>query len=148
ALAAKEIALAAAIPETDVYVPARAEPTVIGLGHERDRSTVEIGELFRSVLEEREAVGRLEGVGIAQIDLVLANAGLALRELDRNPGGAHLIAQLAVEGLGLGRLEQLVVFVVGAEALEILISLPLGLVVAIGKQIELELAGQLDGEAK
>src|SRR5678809_1048433 len=61
--------------------------------------------------------GRLEDVVVADVDLVLAGGRLALAELDRDPGLGHLVAEEAVERLGLRCLKQVVVLVVVAEPL-------------------------------
>ena len=60
----------------------------------------------------------LQDVVVADVHLVLAGRRLALAELDRDAGLGHQVAQQPVERLGLGRLEQVVVLVVVAEALE------------------------------
>ena len=109
--------LAVDVPDAHVEVARRAGPGVIGLGHEGDAPAVEVGDLLRPVLEEHAPVGRLENVVVADVDLVLAGRGLALGELDRDPRRGHLVAQQPMERLGLGRLEEVVVLVVGAEAL-------------------------------
>ena len=96
-------------------VPGRARPAVVGLGHEGDAPAVEVGDLLGAVLEDDAAVGRLEDVVVADVDLVLAVGRLALAELDRHVRGGHLVAQQAVERLGLGGLEEVVVLVVVPE---------------------------------
>ncbi len=59
------------------------------LRHERRRDPVQEGDLLDPVLVDRMAVGGGDRVGVARIDLVLAVPGLALGELDRDPGGVH-----------------------------------------------------------
>ena len=90
---------------------------MVRLGHEGDAPAVQVGDLLRAVLEDHAPVGRLEDVVVADVDLVLAVRRLALAELDRNVGGAHLRAKEVMQGLRLGGLEQVVVLVVVAERL-------------------------------
>ena len=47
------------------------------------------GDLLDGVLEQQVDVGHLDGVLEREVDLVLAAAGLALGELDREPGAAR-----------------------------------------------------------
>ena len=134
------------VPDAHVEVARRAGPAVVGLGHERDAPAVEVGDLLGAVLEDHRPVGRLEDVVVADVDLVLAVGRLALAELDRDPRLGHLVAQQAVERLGLRRLEQLVVLVVVAERLG---HRPAALGEALPRVLEhvvLELGAALDGE--
>ena len=50
---------------------------------------VEGGDLLGAVLVDDVAVGHLDGGGVAQVDLVLAGAPLALAALDGDAGGVH-----------------------------------------------------------
>src|SRR6185295_10378277 len=84
----------------------------------------------------------------ADVDLVLAGGGLALRELDRHPRLRHLVAEEAVERLRLRRLEQVVVLVVVAEALRDAPAGPRRVLPRILEHVVLELRAGLDGDAR
>ena len=99
------------------------------------------------MLEQDAPVGRLEDLVVADVDLVLAGRGLALAELDRDPGLGHLVAQQAVERLGLGRLEEVVVLVVVAEPLRDVPAVAGGLLPGLLEDVVLELRAGLDGQA-
>ena len=129
-------------------VARRARPGRVGLGHERDPPAVEVGDLLRAVLEDHAPVGRLEDVVVADVDLVLAGRRLALAELDRDPGRGHLVAQQAVERLGLGGLEEVVVLVVVAEALGDRPAPPVRLLPRLLEHVVLELRAGLHGESE
>ena len=67
------------------------------------------GDLLRAVLVDHVAVGHLQRVGVAEVDLVLAVPGLALRELDGTPALSMPLRICADEVLVAGRLEDVVV---------------------------------------
>ena len=54
-----------------------------------------VGDLLGRVLVDGVAVGHLERLGVEQVDLVLALAGLALGELDGHARGLHAVADVA-----------------------------------------------------
>ena len=74
--------------------------------------------------------------------------GLALRELDGDPRLGHLVAQQAMERLGLGGLEQVVVLVVVAEPLRRRPAVLRRLLPRLLEDIELELGARLQGQAR
>src|SRR5207247_2859958 len=77
------------VPERRVEVERRARRAHVVLRHEGDRRAHEVGDLLGPVLVEGRAVGHLERVGVAEIDLLLAAPPLALRRLDRHVGPLH-----------------------------------------------------------
>ena len=121
---------------------------MIGLGHECQAPAVEIGDLLGAMLEDHAPVGRFEDMVVADVDLVLAVGGLALAELDRHPRLGHLVAQQAVERLGLGGLEQVVVLVVVAERPRHAPARFGELLPGVLEDVELELAAGLDREPR
>ena len=74
------------VPQARVDVEARPGVVVVRLGHERRRLAVLVGDLLDRVLEDEVDVGHLDRGLVREVDLVLALAGLALGELDREPG--------------------------------------------------------------
>ena len=135
------------VPDAHVEVAGASRPGVVRLGHERDAPAVEVGDLLRPVLEEHAPVGRFEDLVVADVHLVLARCGLALAELDRDPGLGHLVAEQTVERLRLGRLEEVVVLVVVAEALRDVPAVAGGLLPRLLEDVVLELRARLDGQA-
>ena len=121
---------------------------MVGLGHERDAPAVEVGDLLGAVLEHDAPVGRFEDVVVADVDLVLAVGRLALAELDRDVRLGHLIAQQAVERLGLRGLEQVVVLVVVAEGPRDRPTALGQLLPGVLEDVELELGAGLDRVAR
>ena len=91
------------------------EPVIV-FGHEGDRLALGIGDLLGAVLQDDVAVGHLQRLGIAHIDLFLAGAPLALGILDRNAGSFHLVAETAHDAFFLGGDTDLVVADVGRSA--------------------------------
>src|SRR5881296_824546 len=83
------------VPERRVEVERRARRAHVVLRHEGDRRAHEVGDLLGPVLVEGRAVGHLERVGVAEIDLLLAAPPLALRRLDRHVGPLHPVPDRA-----------------------------------------------------
>ena len=99
------------------------------------------------MLEHDAPVGRLEDVVVADVDLVLAVRRLALAELDGHVRRGHLVAQQAMERLGLGGLEQVVVLVVVPEGARDRVAALGELLPRVLQDVELELGAGLQGEA-
>src|SRR6185503_16456944 len=73
--------------------------------------------------------------------LLLAGAPLALAALDPDAGAQHAVADVAVDPLLLGGLEDVVVLGVIADRLEVRVALLLGDLVRVLEEDELELRG-------
>ena len=71
-----------ALEQRHVGVHAGARVTGEGLRHERRVHALLDRDLFDHGAERHDVVGRGEGVGVAQVDLVLAGARLVVAELD------------------------------------------------------------------
>ena len=74
---------------------ARVALALVELRHEADRHPLLVGDLLGAVLEDAVLVGRAQDVGVAEVDLVLAEVALALGVLHDQAGGAHLVADAA-----------------------------------------------------
>src|ERR1019366_79367 len=85
---------------------------LVQLGHEGDRHALLGRDLLGAVLVDRVLVGRAQGVGVAEVDLVRAEVALALGVLDHHPRRGHAVADPADQGLDAGGAEQGVVDVV------------------------------------
>lgn len=95
---------------------------VVPLGEEGDRLAALPGDFLAAVLDDRMPVGHRQGVGVTDIDLLLAGGRLALGVLDRDPGSLKAVADRPHHILFLGRLEDVVVLVVTAGELQVAIS--------------------------
>ncbi len=114
------------------------------LGHERDRTSELAGDLLGAVLVDDVAIGHLERVGVAQVDLVLARTGFPFRELDRDARVVHAVADRPDDVLVACRLQDVVVLhvrcVIG-QAAELFRP---RLLVRLFEEVELELGAALD----
>ena len=99
----------------------------------------ERGDLLGGVLVHGVAVGHLDGRRVVEVDLVLALARLALRELDRHTGRLEVATDLADDVLVLRRLEDGVVLEVRRVRFEVAIALRVRLFVAVAEEVELDL---------
>ena len=88
----------------------------------------------------------IEGLGVADVELLLARAPLALRILDRDARGLQQVAHRAHHRLFLGGLEDVVVLDVVAGRLEVAKTLLVDRPVVLVEEIELELRGHVGGE--
>ena len=104
-------------------------------------------DLLHPVLEHQVSVGHLERGAVGDVDLVLADAGLALGEFDRDAGLDHLVADAGDDVLLPRRLEELVVLDRRGVGDEVLPPLLGRLGERVEEQVELELGGALDHEA-
>ena len=102
------------------------------------------GDLFGPVLVDHVAVGHLERVGVPEVDLVLAEARLTLRELHRDAGVVDAVADRPDEVLVAGGLEDVVVLDVRAVRREAGVTLRGGFLVGVAEQDELQLRATLD----
>mmetsp|Transcript_16693 Transcript_16693/g.67333 ORF Transcript_16693/g.67333 Transcript_16693/m.67333 type:complete len:373 (+) Transcript_16693:236-1354(+) len=92
-----EVGARRGVVQRDVGVAARARAVGEGLGHEGDAAAEVLGEGARHVLEENDAVGRLERVGVVPVDFELA-VGVLVVGLVRPPAqGVHRLRQLGHE---------------------------------------------------
>ena len=120
-----------------------------GLGHrpfrhERERHAAQRGDLLGPVLVDRVVVRVRQRIGIRDVDLVLPLPELTLGELDRDPGPAHVVADLADEPFVLGGLQHVVIHDVGRARPRIAVRTLGQIVERILEQIELELRPGLD----
>ena len=114
---------------------------VVPLGHEGHGLAGEMRDLLDAVLQDDVAVGHLQRIGIAHVDLGLAGAPLALGILHRDPGALQPVADRPHHGLFLGGLEDVVILDVAAGRLQILEALFLSRGIGFVEKIELQLAG-------
>ena len=122
----------------------RAGRSHVVLCHERDGGALLPRDFLHPVLVEHVAVGHLEGGRVAEVDLLLSLAPLALGELHGHAGVLHVIADGAHQRLFLGGLEDVVVLEVVRHRRELLVALGPRLVEGLAEEVELELRGGLD----
>src|SRR4029077_8487722 len=87
-----------------------------------------------------------EGLGIAEIDLLLPSPPLALRELDGHPRRLHVVSDRADEPLLPRGLQDVIVLEVGRHGGEAVVALGARLVEGLLEEVELELRRRLDEE--
>ena len=92
-----------------MHVARRAHVVHRPLRHERRGAALLRRNLLDAVLEDEMTVGRDERLVVDDVHLVLAPPRLALGDLDRDAGGAHLVADATQDVLLACRLQQLVV---------------------------------------
>ncbi len=116
--------------------------------HERDGDLVERRDLLDPIFVNDVPVRHLEGVCVAQVDLLLTEAPLPLAVLHRDRRRFHAIADLAIEPLRLAALEDVVVLDISAVRLEVAIALARRALVGVLEEVELELRRRARVEAE
>ena len=94
------------------------------------------------------AIGHLERLGVAKVDLLLSEPPLALAVFDRYPCRLHAVAHQAVEPFGFRSLEDVVILDIAAVRFQLPVVLYGGLLVGIPEKIKLELGPGLGIEAE
>ena len=133
--------LAVERPQRLVQVARRARGALVVLGHEGHRPALGPGDLLDRVLDDGVDVGRFQRAGIADVDLLLAGAGLALGVLHRHPRGVEAGADRPHHILLLGGLEDVVVLVIGAHRRHAAIAGGVQVGVGVREEEELQLRG-------
>ena len=90
-------------------------------------------------------VGRPQGIGVAEVDLVLAEVALALGVLDRQSRPLHRVADPPDQRLDPRRAEHRVVDVVEVRRIELAVRLVPCLLVGVTEHQELELSAGVRG---
>ena len=124
--------------EVDV---ARVALALVVLGHEGDRHALQGRDLLGGVLVDRVEVAGADGVGVAEVDLVLAEVALALGVLHRQVRRRHLAPDAAEQRLEPRRPEDRVVDVVEVAGHHVAVGLVPRLLVGVAEDDELELGG-------
>ncbi|CUH78609.1 hypothetical protein TRM7557_01959 [Tritonibacter multivorans] len=102
------------------------------------RSPVQMGDLLDAILCQRVVIGCGQRPGIFDVQLFLTRLCLAFGALHRNAHGAQMVADRAHYALFFGGLEDVVVFIVVRDRLEVEPS-PRNLVMGALKQEKLQL---------
>ena len=123
-------------------VARRTDPSVIRLRHEGHRHAALVRELLGTRLVDDVVVGRLQRVGVAEVDLMLPGPRLALGRLDFQPGRLHRGAHRAHERLVVTRGEDVVVEDVRHGGRQVAEMLRVRLLVALPEEEELELRAE------
>lgn len=138
----------AALPPRLMHVAGTAGPVGRVFGHERHPTTITKGDLLGRVFGDRVHIGSVEGIGILDIDLLLARFGLALGILDRNACTVQPIAQIAHHRLFLGRAHDRIVDVIAAKGLQIAVALIVERIKRLFKQEKFQLRRHHRGQAQ
>ena len=104
---------------------------LVELRHVGDRAALLSRDLLGAVLVDHVVVGDRQGLAVVEVDLVLAEVALALRVLDRHPGGRHLVADPSQQRLDPRTAEHRVVVVVEVGRLEVPVALVPGVLVGV-----------------
>src|SRR5437879_7225345 len=134
------------VPERRVEMERGARRTHVVLRHEGDRRAHQVRDLLRTVLVESRAVGHLERLRVAEVDLLLAAPPLSLRRLDRNVGAFHPVPDRADQRLLFRRLQDVIVLEVARDGRQVVIALRARALEGLRETVELELGGSLDDE--
>ena len=126
---------------------ARSGVLLIPLGHKRDRLVLRVGDLFGGVLVNNIPVALRQRIAKLQVDLLLAQPGLALAELDRHAAAIQRAANAAHQLILFGALENMVILVVIADRLEVVVVLGLGRCEGLVEQVQLDLRAAHHREA-
>ena len=105
------------------------------------------GDLLGAVLEDHVLIGCAQGVGVAEVDLVLAEVALALGVLDDHPRGGHAVADPPDQGLDPSGAEQRIVDVVEVRRTQVAVVLVPGLLVGVQEDHELQLGAGIGDPA-
>ncbi len=135
------------VGQARVDVQAAAGEVLVPLGHEGDRGAPAGRDLLGRELVDHVPVRHLERRRVAQVDLVLAGAPLALAELHRDAGGVDQPANRPDHRLREAAGEHVVVLDVVLALLEVAPALRVGHAVVVAEEEELELASHLGEEA-
>jgi hypothetical protein len=138
---------AARVAQRLVDVAGGAGGGAVVLGHEGDGAALAPGDLLDRVLGDDVGVGGGERAVVADVDLLLAGAGLALGGFHRNAGGVQPGADRPHHVFLLGGLEDVIVLVVGADRREAAVAGGVQRLERLGEQEELELGGHQRLEA-
>src|SRR3990172_175287 len=140
----EQVLLSRPVPERGVEVARGARGLFGVLRHERDRAALEMGDLFHAVLVERVAVGHLQRLGVAEVDLLLPAPPLALGELHGHVRPLHAVPDGADQRLLLRGLEDVVVLEVRGHRGQPVVALPLRLLERLLEDVQLQLGADLD----
>ena len=131
------------VPEAQVQVHARAGQVGAPLGHKGDRQILTQGDLLEALLVDGMAIGHFQGLGIAQIQLVLAGSPFAFTEFDRYAALVHMAADAGVDALFLGALQHVVVLDIPAEGFKVFVVFLAGCCKGILEEIVFEFRAAL-----
>src|SRR6185295_8016994 len=131
-----KVSIAVRVPQADVDVRARSRVLLVPLRHEGERASLRPGDLLGGVLVEDVAVRLRQRLAKAEVDLLLAQPGLALAELDGNAALVEMAPDGADELVLLGTLEDVVVLVVRAHRPQAVIALRPRLGEAVVEDVE------------
>src|ERR1043166_9504534 len=105
------------------------------------------GKFLYPLLEKRMHVRHCQGVGVGEIDLMLAPAPLPLAALDRHASGRQAVANGAHQRLIAPWQSEMTVDPIIAGGLQITVRTSVSGVVRLIEQIKLQLAGTAAGQA-
>jgi len=104
-----------------------------------------VRDLLRTVLVESRAVGHLERLGVAEVDLLLA-APHSPSTSRRNVGAFHPVPDGTDERLLFRRLQDVIVLEIARDGRQVVIPLRACALEGLRETVELELGGGLDDE--
>ena len=107
----------AVLPERLVNVSGGANLAMVILRHKARRVTVLPSDLLNRIFGDGVVVGRQHRFGVFDVQFFLTSLGLTFRVFDRDTSGVKVITDRAHDAFFLGRLEDVVVFVVARNRL-------------------------------
>src|SRR5215212_7247910 len=102
---------------------ARPGVPLVPLGHKGDRLILLVSDLFGGMFVENIPIALIQCVAELQVDLLLAQAGLAFAELDRHAAVVEVPADRPDQVVLFGALENVIILIVIADWLEIVVVL-------------------------
>src|SRR6516164_4584981 len=125
-------------PEAHVDMATAADFRGPGFGHEGDGFAVLSGDLLEALFEDDVHVRHGQRFVVAEVDLVLTTAPLALARFNGNAGINHEITDSSHERLVLGRLCRMIIDAIIARWREVPVFRCIGVVEAVVEQEELK----------
>ena len=135
-------------PQRLVYMAGGTRGVEVVFRHEGRGLALSIGDFLGGGLGEDVVVGSGQRVGISDVDLFLTGVCLALGALDRDARAVERVADRSHHALFLGGLEDVVVFVIGADRGQVAVAVIMRLGVAVLEQVEFQFRGHHCGHAR
>lgn len=130
--------LAVDAPQRLMNMRGTAGGIVVPLRKEGHSLALRPGDLLGGVLDDGVPVGHGQRIGVTNVDFRLAGGCFALGIFDRNAGALQALAQRPHDILFLGRLEDMIVFIITAGEVQPLVAVGARRIEGLVEQEELQ----------